>query len=211
MQSRWPARERHNLGWYAQQEYHRGHEDGGQNPAPPTTCWQHLDYPPHGYFTPARFTAAVKPPSHHPFPDTAGRRMLVRRAVVNDHGRQRSVGTWRGEPMTEAQWLDCQDRVLMLCRLNCWQNTRRLRLLAAASCGEVWLLQDGCARQAVAGAERFADGQAGTDQLQRAVQAAKGRCCEACLAEGPRRDYFPFPEAFRYLSYQASTRRITSR
>jgi hypothetical protein len=86
--------------------------------------------------------------------------------------------------MTEPQWLSCKDPVILWREVesrNLDQKERKVRLLACACCRRVWhLLTDERSRDAVDGAERYADRRLKLDRLKvlstaawEAVQAAR--------------------------------------
>jgi hypothetical protein len=73
--------------------------------------------------------------------------------------------------VTEAEWLACADPGPMLAFLRCGgkASDRKLRLFACACCRRIWhLLNEERYRKAVDVAERFADRQAGADELNSA-------------------------------------------
>jgi hypothetical protein len=77
--------------------------------------------------------------------------------------------------MTEAEWLGATDPAEMLTFLRGTGKAtdRKLRLFAVACCRGIWpLLLDKRSRQAVDVAERFADGEAGLEELKRVLVAA---------------------------------------
>jgi hypothetical protein len=68
-------------------------------------------------------------------------------------------------PMTEAEWLACDDPVPMLACPEVRRSDRRERLVACACCRRFWhLLADG-SRRAIEVTERYADGHATSDDL----------------------------------------------
>jgi hypothetical protein len=77
-------------------------------------------------------------------------------------------------PVTEAEWLAATNPGPMLGFLGDRASERKLRLLAAACCRRIWhLLIDERSRNAVAVAERFADGLATEAELASANLAAR--------------------------------------
>src|SRR5262245_16383751 len=78
--------------------------------------------------------------------------------------------------MTEAEWLGCDGLQGMLTFIawNFGEAERQPRLFAVACTRRVWhRLSDERSREAVRVAERFADGLASHEQLQRAREAAQ--------------------------------------
>jgi hypothetical protein len=78
--------------------------------------------------------------------------------------------------MTESEWQTSTQAHVMLCFLDerCWASPRKLRLYACACCRLVaGLLEDERSRQAIAVAERFADGLASARELRAAGAAAR--------------------------------------
>jgi hypothetical protein len=77
------------------------------------------------------------------------------------------------KPMSEAEWLACQDPDAMLRFLRGRASDRKLRLFACACCRSVWgRLLDPRSKRVVETAERFADGLADCDELNEAQAAA---------------------------------------
>lgn len=76
--------------------------------------------------------------------------------------------------MTEAEWLACQTPRQLFGAFGDPLTERKVRLFACACCRVVWdRLPDDASRQAVAAAERFADGQATAAELGQAHRAAR--------------------------------------
>jgi hypothetical protein len=76
--------------------------------------------------------------------------------------------------MTEAEWLAATDPRPMLTFIVRQSSDRKLRLFAVACCRRVWgFLSNEHSRRAVEVAERFADGLADQDELERAFRAGK--------------------------------------
>ena len=82
--------------------------------------------------------------------------------------------------MTEAEWLACTDPKPMLGFLRGKASERKLRLFACACCRRVWhLLADERSREAIRIAERFADGDSSSDELEATYRPAVAACHEA--------------------------------
>jgi hypothetical protein len=76
--------------------------------------------------------------------------------------------------MAEQDWLASDDPEAMLLYLSPAASDRKLRLFACACCRRIWdLLPEGASRRAVETSERFADGEATADDLQRSWSAAR--------------------------------------
>lgn len=74
--------------------------------------------------------------------------------------------------MTEAEWLECADPLLILEFLRGKASDRKLRLFAVSRCRHIWsLLADETSRATVDVAERAADGVASLDELEGARRA----------------------------------------
>jgi hypothetical protein len=87
--------------------------------------------------------------------------------------------------MTEADWLACTDPQKMLDSLRGKASERKLRLFACACCRRVWhLLTREQPRDAVATAERYADGLAGPEELRRGWSAVRKALSVAPLRTG---------------------------
>jgi hypothetical protein len=89
--------------------------------------------------------------------------------------------------MDEAEWLASNDPMPMLGFLEGKASDRKLRLFAAACCRRIWPWVAKASRDwpdagpnAVDAVERFADGQAGEEELQ-AAQEAAGHAAEAAV------------------------------
>jgi hypothetical protein len=88
--------------------------------------------------------------------------------------------------LTEAEWQASPDPESLLAHLRGWAGDRKLRLFACACLRRAWpLLPDEASRNAVAVAERFADGTAGERDLAAAREAARGGVDDAALEGGP--------------------------
>src|SRR5262245_27288507 len=80
----------------------------------------------------------------------------------------------KGRPMTEAEWLACEDTTNMLTFLKRRGTQRKLRLFSLACCRRIWhLITDDRSRHGVTVAERFVDGQATSEELQTAEEVAR--------------------------------------
>jgi len=76
--------------------------------------------------------------------------------------------------MTEQEWLACTDQITMLKLLRDKASDRKLRLFVAAFCRSVWqYLTDERSQNAVRVAEKYADGEASTSDLDAAYLAAE--------------------------------------
>src|SRR5262249_37631156 len=88
-------------------------------------------------------------------------------------------------PVTEAEWQECDDPNRMLDFLRRRASNRKLRLFACACCRRIWhLLTDARSREAVEVAERFADGQASSVELEQAHR--KGQLATRSLSKQAR-------------------------
>jgi hypothetical protein len=91
------------------------------------------------------------------------------------------------KPGTEPDWLNA---VLVAPMLYILRDTgrgsaRKLRLFAVACCRRAWhLLRDERSRKAVEVGERYADGQAGAEELNRADRGAMAALDEICTSKG---------------------------
>jgi hypothetical protein len=89
--------------------------------------------------------------------------------------------------MTEAEWLECDNPLPMLIFLRRKASQRKFRLYAVGCCRPILqLMPDECCRQAVAIAERFADGMATAQALREAAEAAFESSEENSVATGRR-------------------------
>src|SRR5262245_45678617 len=90
------------------------------------------------------------------------------------------VGRPRGQPMTEEEWLTCDDSTAMLEALRQDANERKLWLFAVACCRRVWdLLTDARSQRAVEVLESYADNSHNHDELAAAALAANAPDLEA--------------------------------
>jgi hypothetical protein len=112
--------------------------------------------------------------------------------------------------MTEAEWLACQDPKPMLEFLRTQRGEarrgsgrRKLRLFACACLRGIWpLLRKPGSRQAVLVAERFADGEAGGEELRAAYTAARA----ALAGEYPGVGKSPYWQSAEAVSHVATRR-----
>jgi hypothetical protein len=83
--------------------------------------------------------------------------------------------------MTEKEWLESSDPEEMLVGLKEFQpSDRKLRLFMCACCRRIWnLFKDDRCREAVATAERYADGLASEEERQEADEEAANAAEEA--------------------------------
>jgi len=97
-------------------------------------------------------------------------------------------GSW-GRPMTEAEWLACDDTEPMLVFLNHRMTDRKSRLFACACCRQIWnYVSNSALRNAVEVSERFADQEATQSQLSAAARKARRVASdlrEAAMANTP--------------------------
>src|SRR5258708_6365312 len=76
--------------------------------------------------------------------------------------------------MTEAEWLACEDSLLMLNFLLHRSSDRKLRLFAVACCRRVWhLLTDKRHRIVVERAEQYADAMVSRQRMERSAERAR--------------------------------------
>ena len=75
--------------------------------------------------------------------------------------------------MTEAEWLGCTDPMPMLEFVSRTATGRKLRLFGVACSRHIWEKIDELGREAIEVAERYADGQAGSDALRAARLACR--------------------------------------
>jgi len=92
-----------------------------------------------------------------------------------------------GRPMTEAQWLTCEDPELMLTFLKDKASNRKLQLFVCAWCRKAHdYLGEGPGRQVLDAAERFADGLVSSEDLECAFRSASEEVRNRwMLARGP--------------------------
>jgi hypothetical protein len=116
--------------------------------------------------------------------------------------------------MTEPEWLDCTDPMLILEYLPESATDRKLRLFAVACCRRIWhLLREAGSREAVAIAEQDAEGFIGRNEKEQASQDA----AHAFILQGAASDvvdpqlqsalgwFYDQAEATRYLEiYRAA-------
>jgi hypothetical protein len=90
--------------------------------------------------------------------------------------------------MTETEWLQSTDPVVLLDHLKGRLSDRKLRLLACACAWKQWpVITDERTRQAVYRAEHFADGEANPELLQRAFHEAHRAARDCRYYEDSRR------------------------
>jgi hypothetical protein len=86
---------------------------------------------------------------------------------------------------TAPRWNQCDDPHAMIAALPKRTSVRKLRLLLAACAGRVrHLLPDAASRRALEVAERFADGEAGPEELQASARAADEAFRQASRHDG---------------------------
>src|SRR5262249_54237486 len=104
----------------------------------------------------------------------------------------------------EAEWLDCDDVVVMLEAVLGEAPERKVRLFSCACCRRIWhLLADERSRRAVEVAEEFADGRANAAELEDAGRKAVAASEEAQQARYEEEFYiFPYERRVTFVKTQ---------
>jgi hypothetical protein len=69
--------------------------------------------------------------------------------------------------VTEAEWMECTDPKSLVLFIQDEVSDRKKRLFACAACRQIWAMLEEIGKQAVVVAERFADGEATTEEQAR--------------------------------------------
>jgi hypothetical protein len=121
-------------------------------------------------------------------------------------------------PMTEAEWLECDDPARMLDRLLGRTSARKLRLLACACCRTALrLMPDGRCAEGIDIAERLADESASDQEVDRAAAGIRAMAREMGdwsiqrSAGRPRGGWWTRDQGReRYLGYQSGNDALTA-